>query len=150
MFGYLILLFTLVPAIELALLIHIGTYIGAGNTIMIIILTGMAGAYLARLQGLLVIQNIQKSLQLGKMPSEDMLDGLLIFAGGIVLLTPGFVTDILGFFLLIPLTRSLFKVLIRKKFHSAIHIQKTAVHSSDSRCRSSRFGQDVEDADFHE
>ena len=62
MLGYLIFLFTVVPAIELYLLIEIGSYIGAGNTILIIILTGVVGAYLARLQGFFILRNIQNNL----------------------------------------------------------------------------------------
>ncbi|VAX35153.1 hypothetical protein MNBD_UNCLBAC01-1813 [hydrothermal vent metagenome] len=120
MFGYLILLFTLLPALELALLIKIGGDIGVGNTLLIIIFTGVFGAYLARLQGFLVLQKIQNSMNQGQMPSSELLDGLMILIGGIVLLTPGFVTDTLGFFLLIPWTRSLIKVWVGHKFESMI------------------------------
>ena len=120
MFGYLILLFTLVPAVELMLLIEIGGTIGAGNTILIIILTGVLGAYLARLQGFLLFQKIQSNLNQGIMPNAEMLDGLMILVGGIVLLTPGFITDLFGFLLLIPWTRSLIKMLFNKKFESMI------------------------------
>ena len=120
MFGYLVLLFTLVPAIELALLIEIGGAIGAGNTILIIILTGALGAYLARLQGFLILQKIQKDLNQGIMPSSEMIDGLMILVGGITLLTPGFITDAFGILLLIPWTRFLIKKLFSRKFASMI------------------------------
>ena len=120
MLGYLILLFTVVPALELALLIKIGTHIGVGNTLLIIILTGVVGAYLARLQGFLVLNKIQNDLNRGIMPSAELLDGFMILVGGIVLLTPGFVTDTFGLILLIPWTRSLIKVWIKKKFEDKI------------------------------
>ena len=120
MFGYLVLLFTLVPAVELMLLIEIGGHIGAGNTILIIILTGVLGAYLARLQGFLVLQKIQSDLNSGIMPNSEMIDGLMILVGGIVLLTPGFITDLFGLLLLIPWTRSLIKMLFSRKFESMI------------------------------
>jgi len=120
MFGYLVLLFTLVPAVELMLLIEIGGSIGAGNTILIIILTGVLGAYLARLQGFLLFQKIQSNLNQGIMPTNEMLDGLMILVGGIVLLTPGFITDLFGFLLLIPWTRSLVKMLFSRKFENMI------------------------------
>jgi len=120
MFGYLVLLFVLVPAIELMLLIEIGGHIGAGNTILIIVLTGILGAYLARLQGFLVFQKIQNDLNRGIMPNSQMIDGLMILVGGIVLLTPGFITDIFGFLLLIPLTRSLIKKWFSRKFEGMI------------------------------
>ena len=115
-----ILLFTLLPAIELAILIKVGSHIGAINTMMIIIITGVTGAYLARFQGFLVLNKIQTSLNQGIMPSSELMDGLMILVGGILLLTPGFVTDILGIFLLIPLTRSLIKYLLRNKFESML------------------------------
>lgn len=120
MFGYLVLLFTLVPAIELMLLIKIGSNIGAGNTIFIIVFTGVLGAYLARLQGFLVFQKIQNDLNRGVMPSSEMIDGLMILVGGIVLLTPGFITDALGFLLLIPWTRSLIKKWFNRRFEGMI------------------------------
>jgi len=120
MFVYMILLFTLLPAIELAILIKVGSHIGAINTMMIIIITGVTGAYLARFQGFLVLNKIQTSLNQGIMPSSELMDGLMILVGGILLLTPGFVTDILGIFLLIPLTRSLIKYLLRNKFESML------------------------------
>jgi len=121
MFGYLILLFTILPALELALLIKVGGHIGLGNTLMVIILTGVVGAYLARLQGFLVLRKIQDSLNQGQMPSAQLLDGLMILAGGILLLTPGFVTDALGFLLLVPWTRALIKMLLNKKFEAMVH-----------------------------
>ena len=120
MFGYLVLLFTILPAIELALLIKIGSNIGVGNTLFIIIFTGILGAYLARLQGFLVLRKIQDDLNRGCMPNDQLTDGLMILVGGIVLLTPGFITDVFGFLLLIPWTRTLIKKWSRKKFEEMI------------------------------
>lgn len=147
MFGYLILLFTILPALELAVLIHVGSYIGTGNTIIIIILTGITGAYLARLQGFLVIQNIQSRLAQGVMPTEEMLDGLMIFCGGILLLTPGFITDIFGFLLLIPFIRTIIKAVIQKKFQAVIYREENLHYPSD---RKESSHTDFEDADFLE
>ncbi|MBN1870512.1 MAG: FxsA family protein [Candidatus Omnitrophica bacterium] len=120
MFGYLILLFTILPALELALLLKIGSNIGVGNTLLIIILTGVLGAYLARLQGFCVLRKIQDDLNLGILPNDQLMDGLLILAGGILLLTPGFITDTFGFMFLIPWARSLIKKRIRSKFEKMI------------------------------
>ncbi len=120
MFGYFILLFTILPAFELALLIEIGGNIGVGNTLMIIILTGVLGAYLARLQGFIVLQKIQNDLNCGIMPNSQLTDGLMILVGGIVLLTPGFITDTIGFLLLMPWTRNLIKKWFQKKFENMI------------------------------
>ncbi len=120
MFGYLVFLFTVLPALELMLLIKIGANIGAGNTIFIIIFTGILGAYLARLQGFLVLNKIQNDLNQGVMPNAQLVDGLMILVGGIVLLTPGFITDALGFILLIPWTRSIIKKWSIRKFENMI------------------------------
>jgi len=145
MFGYLILCFTLIPAIELAVLIKVGTFIGVGNTLFLIFLTGVLGATLARLQGFAVYLRIQASLQQGLMPTEEMLDGLMILVGGIVLLTPGFITDILGFLLLAPWTRQLIKTWLRKKFEQMTRsAQIITIHPSEHR----RY-DDIEDADYY-
>lgn len=120
MFPYLLLLFTVVPAIELMILIEVGSHIGSLNTILLIIVTGILGAALARLQGFIVIQKIQGNLNAGSLPSSELLDGLMILVGGVVLLTPGFVTDSLGFMLLIPFTRNLIKKLVQKKMEDML------------------------------
>ncbi len=112
----LFLAFTLVPFLEIYLLIKIGAYIGAFNTVMIVILTGFLGALLARYQGLQTILRVREHLDRGEIPASEMLDALLILVAGIVLLTPGFLTDIAGLILLIPRTRSLFKEWVRRKF----------------------------------
>jgi len=132
MFFYLLILFTVLPALELAILINIGTRIGAATTIMIIIMTGIWGAYLARLQGFIIMKKIQANLDRGQMPSAELLDGLMVLVGGIVLLTPGFITDVLGLFLLIPLTRSIIKKLLQKKFEDMIQ-KGHIISAQDSR-----------------
>lgn len=114
--GWLFILFAIVPLIELYLLIKIGTYIGALNTILLIVGTALLGAYLARFEGLRTFRQINESLSRGILPAEEMVDGLLIFAGGVLLITPGVFTDLLALFLLIPYTRTLFKRWLRKKF----------------------------------
>ena len=118
MFFYLILLFTLVPVGELVLLLRVGEHIGVGHTVFLVVLTGVIGAALAKMQWLLTMQRIQDNLGRGVMPAEEMFDGAMILCGGVLLLTPGFVTDILGLSFLIPFTRSLYKKIIKK------HIQK--------------------------
>ena len=122
MFFYLILLFTLVPVGELVLLLRVGEHIGVGNTVFLVIFTGIIGAALAKMQGLLTMQRIQDNLGRGVMPAEEMFNGAMILCGGVLLLTPGFVTDILGLSFLIPLTRNLYKKIIKK------HIQKKFDH----------------------
>jgi UPF0716 protein FxsA len=116
MFLKLFLAFTLVPFIEIYLLIKIGAQVGAFNTILIVILTGLLGAYLARLEGIKTMTKVRDSLNRGDLPAEEMLDATLIFVAGVVLLTPGFITDLTGLALLVPKARYWFKRRLRKKF----------------------------------
>ncbi|UCD15496.1 MAG: FxsA family protein [Candidatus Omnitrophota bacterium] len=119
MLGYLILLFTTVPLLELALLIKIGQVIGASLTIAIVVITGAGGAMLARSQGLKVFNRINQDLAAGVMPQDALFDALLILCGGLLLITPGVLTDLVGLFLLIPFFRDLIKVYIKKKIRKA-------------------------------
>jgi UPF0716 protein FxsA len=109
MFIKLLIIFTIVPVVELIVLLKVGAMIGTIQTIALIILTGMAGAYLARTQGLNLVYRIQSELNQGRLPTEELLDGAMILAGGILLLTPGFCTDLLGFTLLVPAPRAFLK-----------------------------------------
>ncbi len=114
----LILLFTIVPLIELALLIEIGQTIGLANTLIIVIVTGIAGASLARSQGFGILQRIQNELQQGQIPGESLLDGVLILAGALLLLTPGLITDVLGLALLLPFSRVFVKTYLINYFRN--------------------------------
>jgi len=105
----LFLAFTIIPVLELYILIEVGSYLGALNTIMVVIVTGFVGAYLARLQGFQTMNRVRESLNRGEMPTEGLIDALLILLAGIVLLTPGFLTDIAGLLILLPQTRNRFK-----------------------------------------
>lgn len=116
----LFLLFTIVPVLELACLIEIGSIIGTMNTVIIILVTGVSGAYLAKSQGLYVITKIQSDLSQGKLPAEEILNGAFILVGGALLLTPGFLTDVFGLVLLIPFTRNLIKKWLRYKLEQKI------------------------------
>ncbi len=116
MFPQLLLLFIGVPLIEVLILIKLGSLFGFWPTIILVIGTGILGAYLAKLYGLTIWYKIQQDLNAGLMPADKLIDGLLILIGGIVLLTPGLLTDILGFMLLIPITRSYFKRFAKSKF----------------------------------
>jgi len=119
----LFLAFTLIPFLELYLLIEVGTVIGPLNTVALVLLTGFAGAYLARMQGLQTMLRVRSSLQQGIMPKEDLVDALLIFIAGIVLLTPGFITDAAGLLVLFPATRGPIKRFIKDRFNKWIENQ---------------------------
>ena len=110
----LFLLFTVIPFIELALLIKIGTMIGLFETILIIVITGMAGALMVRSAGIECLFRIQKNMDSGIIPTDDLLSGLLILVAGAFLLTPGLITDAAGFILLIPVSRELVKKFLKK------------------------------------
>ncbi len=116
----LILLFTIVPLVELSLLIELGRQIGLGSTIAIVILTGIIGASLARNEGFIVITRIRTDLNMGKIPTESLLDGVIILAGGLLLLTPGLITDVIGFLALIPVSRHYIKEFMKRKFKQKI------------------------------
>ena len=117
MFAKLLLLFTLVPILELSLLIWLGQIIGLWTTITIVIITGLLGASLAKWQGFIIIKQVKNDLNLGKIPGDSLIDGLLILIAGALLLTPGITTDLLGIALLLPPTRSPFRNLIKKRFN---------------------------------
>ena len=118
--GRLLLLFVLVPAIELILLIKLGGIIGLFPTGGIIVLTGFLGAALTRMQGLAVLRRMQREMAAGQMPAGSIMDGVIILIAGALLLTPGFLTDIVGFSCLIPGVRSVIKRFARARVERAV------------------------------
>lgn len=98
----LLLLFLLVPLAELYLLIQVGKVIGAGWTILLVVATALLGALLMQRQGLDTLQRARSTLDRGEVPALEMLEGLALIASAALLLTPGFMTDMLGFLLLLP------------------------------------------------
>ncbi|ERP39159.1 FxsA family protein [Chitinivibrio alkaliphilus] len=101
----LLLLFILIPLFELYALLTLGAHFGALPTLAIILGTGVIGAFLARIQGLSLLGEIQGDLQAGRVPAVKMIDGLILFCAGVILLIPGLFTDILGLLLLTPMGR---------------------------------------------
>ena len=116
MLGRILLFFTIVPLVELFILIKIGGHIGALNTILLVMFTALLGAMLVRMEGLRTLRQIQSSLAQGQLPAEELIDGVLIFAGGILLVTPGVLTDLCALILLLPYTRMHFKRWLRRRF----------------------------------
>lgn len=109
-FRKLVLVFCIVPVVEFLIFWKVGAYIGFWQTIAIILITGFIGAYLTRAQGVRTLVNYQKSLASGKLPHREVTEGILILLSGAVLLTPGFLTDFVGFALLIPPIREKVRV----------------------------------------
>ncbi|HHC74586.1 MAG TPA: FxsA family protein [Thiothrix sp.] len=98
-------LFLLVPIIEIYFLIQVGSVIGAFPTILLVVGTAVLGGFLLRQQGLSTFRRYQQNLAKGQLPAQEMLEGVLLLIGGVLLMTPGFFTDTLGFLCLLPITR---------------------------------------------
>ncbi len=107
MFPVLVFLFVTVPLLELYLLLRVGGMVGPGPTLALVIGTGILGAWLARLEGLRTARAIRAELEAGKLPAARLTDAALILAAGLLLLTPGILTDLAGFALLAPPVRAL-------------------------------------------
>ncbi|MBW3553106.1 MAG: FxsA family protein [Gemmatimonadetes bacterium] len=126
MFLRLLAVFILLPLAELALLIQIGRWIGLAGTLALVVATGLLGAALARRQGARAWRAIQQEMREGRMPAGSVVDGLLILIGAIVLLTPGILTDLLGFALLLPPTRRFFRARLARRMERAVRRGETS------------------------
>ena len=116
MFFYLLIIFIILPIIEISIFIQVGGFVGTFNTILIIFLTAAVGVYFVRQQGFRTFQKITIELQNQQIPVQGMFDGLVILISGILLVTPGFLTDIIGFLGLIPQTRIFLLGIIKNLF----------------------------------
>lgn len=128
MFKWLFFLLVAVPLIELGIIIWASSYISGWSIIGMIILTGFIGATLAKQQGIEALRRAQVSLQNGELPSEIFIDGIAILLGGFALLMPGFLTDIFGLVLLIPLTRRIFKKWLKAIFQNMIKQNNSIIY----------------------
>jgi UPF0716 protein FxsA len=122
----LVLLFVVTPLVELAILVYLGTLLGILYTMLIVVATGLTGAFLAKKQGLATFSRIRSSIERGVIPGEELLHGALILIGGLLLLTPGLVTDLAGFAMLIPKTRKVVANWVRRLIQRKI--QQSEVH----------------------
>jgi UPF0716 protein FxsA len=132
MLFYLFLLFTVVPIVELALLVWIGGQTEWWVPILLVLATGMTGATLWRWQGLRVIQRIQGDMAAGRMPTDALVDGLMIFLAGAFLITPGVMTDAVGLALLVPPVRAVVKRFARVWFVRHVQIQTAGAFGTTS------------------
>lgn len=115
----LLIIFIAVPVIEIGLFIQVGGAIGVLATLAVVVVTAVIGTYLLRLQGLNIVMKVQSQLQNGQMPVQDLIHGAFIVVAGLLLLTPGFFTDFIGFSLFIPQVRLLFAHFIGRQFKQA-------------------------------
>lgn len=126
MLPRLLLLFTIVPLVELALLFYISRYLGFFETFALVIITGILGAVLARREGMRCWHNIQKRMAAGQAPGAELIEGPLILLAGAFLVTPGVLTDVGGLLLLLPPIRKIIASQIATRFRSqfTIHTQE--------------------------
>ena len=125
-----ILLFTVVPLIELYLLIQVGKYLGVLPTIAVVFITGIMGGLLARSQGLSIYRRIQMDLQNGTIPTDSLIDGLFILIAGALLITPGLITDIVGFLVMIPGFRGWLRKRIKERFRQKLEAGQMHFYSN--------------------
>jgi UPF0716 protein FxsA len=128
MFFKLVLLFTLVPALEIYILIRVGALIGPLNTLLTIVLTGILGAYYARQQGFRIIRRIRQKLEEGDLPGNELINGFMLLIGGALLLTPGFLTDLLGLSSIFPPTRDVLKNVVKAYLNRKIKQGEIRAH----------------------
>jgi len=128
--------FIAIPLIEIGLFIKVGGMIGLGSTIVVVVVTAVAGTALLRHQGLSALNRLQKSLNAGEMPLDTVFDGFCLLAAGMLLLTPGFFTDTVGFLLFVPPIRALLRGFLGQR----IQFQHTAAASSQSSGATNRPG----------
>lgn len=123
MFGILALLFFAVPLAELAVIIWVGGHLGIVETIAVLVGVSLAGAWMAKQQGLFALRAIRSKLELGEMPGPELTDGLLVLVAAVLLLTPGFITDAVALALLVPPVRSGVRYAVRRRFARRIDVQ---------------------------
>ena len=126
----LLLLFIVVPALELALLIELGSRLGTAPTLLLLALTGILGAFLARRQGLGALRAAQEHMQRGELPAGPIVDGILILVAAVLLITPGLLTDALGFLLLVRGFRDRVKSLLVSRFRRGVEDRRIRVYTS--------------------
>lgn len=113
-------LFTIIPALEIFMLFNVGARIGGLNTLFLILLTGFMGAIISRSQGLKILNNVQNELAQNRLPADEIIHGLLVFGGGLLLMTPGFFTDALGLSMVTPVSRHFWVAILKTKLKGAI------------------------------
>jgi UPF0716 protein FxsA len=125
--GWLLILFIVVPVVELALLIQLGQVVGLPATLALIVFTGALGAFLARRQGLAVVGKVRAEMADGRIPAGPIVDGVIILLAAAVLMTPGVLTDLCGFLCLVPAFRRWLKGRLKRRFEGAVRRGETAV-----------------------
>jgi UPF0716 protein FxsA len=118
----LVVLFIGVPFAEIYVLLQVGHAIGVLNTLALLVLVSIVGAWLAKREGLSVLRRMQAAIEAGRVPGTELVDGFLILLAAALMLTPGFLTDIVAIFLLLPPIRALVRRELRRRFARRIEI----------------------------
>ena len=130
--GRILILFITVPIVELFLLIEIGQRVGTLATVGLIIGTGVVGASLARQQGISTLARLRNDLHAGHLPAEPIFDGVLILLAAVVLITPGVLTDLVGFLCLVPAYRRFLKRFLKRRFERAVQTATLSVTNASA------------------
>jgi UPF0716 protein FxsA len=130
--SYLIALFIGLPIVELAVLFKLHSIVGFFPTVLLVLLTGVGGATLVRRQGLSILMKIQQELSRGNVPAPQMIDGVMILISGALLVTPGLITDVAGFLLLVPYVREKIRYWLKKQFEAKIRSNYVQVNVRDT------------------
>jgi UPF0716 protein FxsA len=138
-------LFTLLPLVELTLLLRIGEWLGAGATLGLVVATGVIGAWLARREGSRTWRRVQEELGAGRMPGDELLQALLVFGAGVVLVTPGVLTDAAGLLLLFRPTRELATRIIRRRLGSRFQLRTAGFAGATGGMDSAQTGAQASD-----
>jgi UPF0716 protein FxsA len=131
--ALLIGLFIIIPLIEIAVIIQVGEALGVVNTIGLLLLVSVVGAWLVKRQGLGVLRRIREQQKAGQIPAAAMFDGALVLVAGALLLTPGFVTDVVGLLLLLPPVRAGVRAFLRRRFTARVRIVRPTAWSKSGR-----------------
>lgn len=115
--------FFAIPFAELAIIITVGQELGIPETLVLLVGISVVGAWLAKRQGLAALRAVQRRLDSGEMPGRELIDGLLILVGAVLLLTPGFLTDAIALLLLLPPVRALLRGVVRRRFERRIEVR---------------------------
>ena len=146
----LVILFLVVPIVELYIIVQVASSVGIFETIGLLILVSVVGAWLVRSQGLTVLGRVQGQLAMGNVPGKEMVDGLLILFAGALMLTPGFMTDAFGMLLLIPPTRAVVRTILVRRYRNSVVLGGSGA-AFGGRHGSGRFGgsyfTDVDEVD---
>ena len=132
MFRIFLILFITIPLVEIAILINIGKIIGAGYTIALVIGTAFLGVSLLRIQGISTLAKVQANISRGQLPATELIEGLILLISGVLLLTPGFFTDMVGFLMLVPALRQrLAETFFVNFMKNRINIRQTQTRSGN-------------------